>query len=337
MSIQLITQALELNLPQNLKMVMVVLAEFANEEKTCWPSIETIARRASTTSRNAVRILKALEELGMLKRKPRFREDGSQASSLYTLFPEAEAPGSPPSPPDNGASSLPELSGGDAPSVSLTTNKSSEETNNHHNAVVADLIFPKNLDQSEQSLAAQLLTNIPDCHAQQLLDELAGRLRKGGVQSPLGYLRSLVSCYRQELFTPELAVAIARERKARKAEKSAHESKPADPTRIAAPEVVARHIERLKATLGATRAIKQEEKSTPMARQPKLTAAELGGSHHQEIAPAFSGPPTARLMSGGRSPGTSAKPDQPAFRSGVQPESCGSATEPSNRSAEPKR
>jgi hypothetical protein len=76
------------------------------------------------------------------------------------------------------------------------------------------LAYPKGLSASEQTAARAKLATLPGDLAQQLLDELAGRIVAGTLLvSSLAYQRSLVSRASTDNFTPESALPIAERRK----------------------------------------------------------------------------------------------------------------------------
>lgn len=57
----------ELDIPATEKMVLLALADNANDEGLCWPAIKTIARKCSRSERAVQYAVKALEALGLLK------------------------------------------------------------------------------------------------------------------------------------------------------------------------------------------------------------------------------------------------------------------------------
>ena len=73
MSIRLIDLVLDAPLEGTTKLVMVALADCANDAGVCWPSIDRLAIRASTSRRNVSRILAGLEQSGHVSRKHRGR------------------------------------------------------------------------------------------------------------------------------------------------------------------------------------------------------------------------------------------------------------------------
>jgi len=81
------TWAFEQKLPGNVKIVLLALADNANDDGYCWPSQEVIAEKSSMTTRNLRRVLTALEERGYIRIDERRRADGYKASNGYQLSP----------------------------------------------------------------------------------------------------------------------------------------------------------------------------------------------------------------------------------------------------------
>lgn len=72
MSIKLMSQVWELDLPPGEKLVLLALADQANDEgRQCWPSVDTIAGRSGQGERTVRRALKDLETKGHLTRSHR--------------------------------------------------------------------------------------------------------------------------------------------------------------------------------------------------------------------------------------------------------------------------
>jgi DNA-binding transcriptional ArsR family regulator len=75
------------------KIVLYWLADHHNEETgLCFPSLKTLADECEMNKSTLIRHLDALEEMGLIKRDKRNRENGSRASNSYrlTLTPVAE-------------------------------------------------------------------------------------------------------------------------------------------------------------------------------------------------------------------------------------------------------
>jgi len=67
------------------KLVLMSLADAADDQGVCWPSIPTLARKCCTSTRTVQRILGELVETGLLRAEPRFRKDRSRSSNRYCL------------------------------------------------------------------------------------------------------------------------------------------------------------------------------------------------------------------------------------------------------------
>lgn len=71
-----------LQMPSSQKAVLISLADNANDEGACWPSVERIAERTCLTDRTVQKCLKWLEERGAIGRQKRHKR-----SAVYTVTP----------------------------------------------------------------------------------------------------------------------------------------------------------------------------------------------------------------------------------------------------------
>lgn len=92
MSIQAVAWALEQDLPQGPKLVLVSVANHANHvDGYCFLRADTIAREASCSPRSVFRYVGALRRNGYLRREHKKGEDGKQrANDYWILFDRAE-------------------------------------------------------------------------------------------------------------------------------------------------------------------------------------------------------------------------------------------------------
>ncbi len=74
------------------RLVLLSLADQANDEGVCWPSIATIARRANVHRDSVHRAIIELEEMGFLTRTPRKIGANVNQTNLYVIKIPAEAP-----------------------------------------------------------------------------------------------------------------------------------------------------------------------------------------------------------------------------------------------------
>lgn len=85
MSIKAMNWAWEQNLPPGSKLVLMALADNADDQGYCWPKIKTIAAKCCVSERTTQRIVKDLLDSGLLKISARFNALGGQVSNGYTL------------------------------------------------------------------------------------------------------------------------------------------------------------------------------------------------------------------------------------------------------------
>lgn len=70
------------------KLVLMCLADFANQDGECFPSICLLGDQTEQSASTVRRRLQELEELGLIERKPQFRENGSRTVDLIRLVME---------------------------------------------------------------------------------------------------------------------------------------------------------------------------------------------------------------------------------------------------------
>jgi hypothetical protein len=67
------------------KLLLLVLANFADEAMGCWPSHKRLADDTGLTQRTVLTLLKALEDKKLISRTERLRADGSRTTDKITL------------------------------------------------------------------------------------------------------------------------------------------------------------------------------------------------------------------------------------------------------------
>lgn len=65
--------------------IYIYLADRANKEGECWPSIPTIARDLKLSQSTVRRALKDLRREGLIETEQRYRTKGGKSSLLYKL------------------------------------------------------------------------------------------------------------------------------------------------------------------------------------------------------------------------------------------------------------
>ncbi len=69
MSVAIMTQVWQLDLPDSEKIVLLALADCANDEGLAWPSMATLAKKCSKGERTCQGVIKQLVEKGVLQRE----------------------------------------------------------------------------------------------------------------------------------------------------------------------------------------------------------------------------------------------------------------------------
>lgn len=217
--------AWKIPLRPNVKFVLLSLADAADDEGLCWPSIPTLAQKSGINERSVQRIIAQLKAAKLITVAPRFRKDGSPTSNLYQLDltrtggDNFSPPAQPPAKCHHLVSSCPPPGDTASPpggtSVTQTTTEPTIESSQPLQQSCSGgnsslLIFPKQLQQQETQQAERYVSAFPPKLAQELLDELAGRLNSQAIRgSPLSYLRTLCNRARTGAFSPEIAIRVA--------------------------------------------------------------------------------------------------------------------------------
>jgi hypothetical protein len=69
----------------NARLILLALADCANEEGTCWPSISTISNMANVSMETCKKYLSAMEELKLVEVEDRFDKNGRRTSNIYKI------------------------------------------------------------------------------------------------------------------------------------------------------------------------------------------------------------------------------------------------------------
>ena len=78
------------------KLLLLILANYAGHDNSCWPSVNRLARECVFSESTAHRRLKQLEQLGFIKIIPRKDEKGDPTSNVYRLVIPPGVPQTPP-------------------------------------------------------------------------------------------------------------------------------------------------------------------------------------------------------------------------------------------------
>ena len=84
MSIRLMSRAWDMNMPTSQKMVLLALADRANDDGECWPGQAELATKCSMSPRNVIRMIEWLEARGALRYERR-QTGNARKSNRYVL------------------------------------------------------------------------------------------------------------------------------------------------------------------------------------------------------------------------------------------------------------
>ena len=211
MSIRYMKWAWETKLSPVPKLILIKLADNANDLGTCYPSISLVSRQCSVSERTVQRAIGEMTAGGFIRVEKRFRNDRSQTSNLYYLLAN-----------DAGDNLSHQTVRNEPPLTPLSSEgvRGVTQTTNEPSPIETPLQpcsggwhFPECLSDAERQRAASLITVLEKEIAQEVLDELAGRMRIVTVRNPLRYLSTLVSKVRDGTFSAELAMAEQDQRK----------------------------------------------------------------------------------------------------------------------------
>ena len=82
-----------MNLPHRAISVYRYLADRANKDGICWPSIPTISKDLKISESTTRRALHDLRKAGLIRMEQRYRENGGNSSfTFYICFPTSPFP-----------------------------------------------------------------------------------------------------------------------------------------------------------------------------------------------------------------------------------------------------
>ena len=79
------TKLYRMDLPHRAIAVYIYLADRANKEGVCWPSIPTISKDLKLSESTTRRALNDLRKAGLVRTEQRYRENGGTSSLEYSL------------------------------------------------------------------------------------------------------------------------------------------------------------------------------------------------------------------------------------------------------------
>ena len=206
-----------IQLPPTIKLILMSLADNADDTATCFPSVKYIAQRCCVSQRTVRRAIRELQRLNLLTIQPQFRKDGSNTSNLYVLalHTVGDVNLSPPKVGDSnmygqrckeGLSS--DAGHGDKRDTPLIYIEPPDEQ------PTTTLEKPKFLQEAEFNSILRLAHEVEPVVVQDLLDEMEGHSKS--IANPVGYFRTLLTRHSKGEFFPSTSIQVQRSKAIRK-------------------------------------------------------------------------------------------------------------------------
>ena len=214
MSISASNAVWQMKLPSTQKLVLLAIANHANDQNICWPSMSTLAKICSISERTAQRLVADLRKNKWLKIKHRYRTDGSRTSNLYQLlipfrgvnFTEPDVILDDSVCQDN---IVPDVTHDVKNTIETLPTPPQQDMRSQG----FDFTYLKKLSESQRQQLSLKLENVSADMGQKLLDELAGRMQIEYVRNPQRYFSALLIRANAGLFSSELGLQIAEARR----------------------------------------------------------------------------------------------------------------------------
>lgn len=194
------------------KLVLMALADNADDHGYCWPKMKTIAAKCSTSERTVQRTIKTLLAAGLLKKDARFSASGRQVSNGYTLaltYPDKLSPPADGRVGEGDTAVTPRVTqlcqgeGDKAMSPLEPPYEPSYESSVRRTAKLT------RLSGLERQQVAQLISSIPADQQQAITNQLVSALEKGAIHtSPSRWLKAVIRRTGRSMHpqrTPELS------------------------------------------------------------------------------------------------------------------------------------
>lgn len=209
------------------KLILMALADAADDDGLCWPSVARVSSKCCVSTRTVQRVIQEFKANDLLIVKSRFSATGRQKSNGYRLqlgnraYPDKLSPSHAieQTEGDNlsvtGAAPTVRPGGDSIMSPQEPPNESSKQPPLPVVPALANcnLHFPAELAPAERTAAASIVLGIEHSAAQALLDELCAAMDGRSIRtSPIQWLRSLTRRFRDGQFEPTGGVRVAARR-----------------------------------------------------------------------------------------------------------------------------
>lgn len=209
MSIRAMNWAWDQALTPTAKLILMALADAADDVGECWPSLRRIASKCLVSERTVQRTLKDFEDRRLLSVSPRFAQDGRQKSNTYLLaiagLPDKLSPSLQPRQGEGDVGVIPGVSSrcrgeGD---IAVSPHEPQQDSS-IESPQQPELRWPRGLSQEQVSGIRRLLIGLDHERAQLILSELAEALRVPGTirTTPVRWVAGLLRIQAQGGFVP---------------------------------------------------------------------------------------------------------------------------------------
>jgi len=216
MSIRAMNWAWSQKLAPAPKLILMALADSANDLDECWPGIAFVADKCCVSERTVQRVLQQFENTGLMVVTPRYTSAGRQTSNGYRLLLDGKVSPDKLSPQEQSAAEEGDnLSGtGVTPDVTPEGDKAMSPLEPPKESEQQPLHFPRQLSPAEKQAVCGLLNAMNHSDAQALLDELADAMESKTIKTnPLRWFHALVGKQKAGAFSPVGGIRIAERRK----------------------------------------------------------------------------------------------------------------------------
>jgi hypothetical protein len=193
--------AWEQKLPPSSKLILMAIADAADEEGDCWPKVKTIAKKCGVSDRTVQRVLKEFIAGNLISVTPRFSQDRRQVSNKYRLNPENHYPDnlSPHQAPRSGKGEagvtpgVPEKCQGVGDAVMSYLEPPHEPPRESITAEKPILSLPELLTLNERKAIVELLEGRSQAGIHDAVDALTTALKEGKIHSSrLSWFRGML-------------------------------------------------------------------------------------------------------------------------------------------------
>lgn len=200
---------LSLPIPSTEKFVLLVIALLADDMGRCYPSQAWIARMTGRTLKTVRAALAGLRTRQLVTWMPRRTNARGYTSNLYVVMVPAEVV-------RGSISGTGSRRGGQSlPADAVTTGQLQQTdigcSHKGDNTAARTLVFANEIPEGDRE---KILRALPPGRAvaQQILDEVAARMKAGGVRSPLRYALGLIQRHKAGEFIPDKGLRVSGER-----------------------------------------------------------------------------------------------------------------------------